>query len=400
MKVSIRLSTSFVGQAEADAVAKVITESGFMGMGEQVHLFEAELAHYLGVEAWQVVVVNSGTAALHLALEALHLQYNVHANAHCFDDQKRPTYGEVLVPSLTFVASVQAISAANYTPIFYDIHEGSACIDVRAAEEAITERTFAIMPVYYASNPWMLDDLYTLAQKYSLHIIEDAAHAFGCKYKDKLLGSIFPLTTDSHSNLGHVTCFSFDGIKNITSGEGGAIVCKDAQLATLCRQGRMLGIHHDSIKNIQDVAHQGWRYHMSDLCAALGRVQLERLDREFAPQRQELYGLYKKLLWPLVAKGKLMFLEQDPHAFVIPHICSIRILHGQRDAVKEYLQAKGIEVRIHYTPVHTFKYYNSRKYSLPITEKLHTQLLTLPLHAKLSVDDVRLVCASIMEVVQ
>lgn len=140
------------------------------------------------------------------------------------------------------------------------------------------------MPVHYASNPVDLDGVYAFAEKHGLRVIEDAAHAFGCLYKGRKIGS-----------FGDVACFSFDGIKNITCGEGGCIVTSDQAVAEAARDGRLLSVEKDTEKRFSgqrswefDVERQGWRYHMSNVMAAIGRVQLTRLDGEFAPKRREL----------------------------------------------------------------------------------------------------------------
>ena len=273
--MSMRLSRSIVGEAEAEAVHRVICEDGYLGIGKEVQQFEADVAAYLGVPASWVISVNTGTAALHLAVEAV-LGHGSGA--------------EVLVPSLTFVASFQAIGGAGAVPVACDARLDTATIDLADAERRLTPRTKAIMPVHYASNPVDLDGVYAFAEKHGLRVIEDAAHAFGCLYKGRKIGS-----------FGDVACFSFDGIKNITCGEGGCIVTSDQAVAEAARDGRLLSVEKDTEKRFSgqrswefDVERQGWRYHMSNVMAAIGRVQLTRLDGEFAPKRRELAELYRE----------------------------------------------------------------------------------------------------------
>ena len=195
----IRLSKSVIGQKEADSVTKVLLEDGYLGMGTEVGLFEKDIANYIGVQDENVVCVNTGTSALHLAVEAVVTKGD-----------------EVLVPSFTYLASFQAISAAGALPISCDVYEDTLTIDLDDAKKRITNKTKAIMAVHYGSNPANIEQLYDFAKINNLRVIEDAAHAFGCKYKGKKIGS-----------FGDIVCFSFDGIKNITSGEGGAIITKD-----------------------------------------------------------------------------------------------------------------------------------------------------------------------------
>lgn len=371
--MSIRLSRSIVGAAEAAAVTRVITEDGYLGMGSEVQRFEAELAAWLGVEPGQVITVNTGTAALHLAVQAVTARGS-----------------EVLVPSLTFVASFQAVSGAGCVPVACEVREDTATIDLEDAEKRLTERTAAIMPVHYASNPWQVEAVYDFARKHGLRVIEDAAHAFGCRRDGRKIGS-----------AGDMVCFSFDGIKNITSGEGGCIVAFDPEAARLCSDARLLSVENDAEKRFSgtrswdfDVKRQGWRYHMSNIMAAIGRVQLSRLDGEFAPARRVLGALYRELLSDV---SGLALLRIDPADDIVPHIFEVRVLHGRKDAVKAALAEVGVPTGVHYKPNHLLTFYGGGRVSLPVTERLYGELVTLPLHPGISPDDVRRICATLRE---
>lgn len=371
--MSIRLSRSIVGVAEAAAVTRVITEDGYLGMGSEVQRFEAELAAWLGVEPGQVITVNTGTAALHLAVQAVAARGS-----------------EVLVPSLTFVASFQAVSGAGCVPVACEVREDTATIDLEDAEKRLTERTAAIMPVHYASNPWQVEAVYDFARRHGLRVIEDAAHAFGCRRDGRKIGS-----------AGDMVCFSFDGIKNITSGEGGCIVAFDPEAARLCSDARLLSVENDAEKRFSgtrswdfDVKRQGWRYHMSNIMAAIGRVQLSRLDGEFAPARRVLGALYRELLSDVPG---LALLRIDPADDIVPHIFEVRVLHGRKDAVKAALAEVGVPTGVHYKPNHLLTFYGGGRVSLPVTERLYGELVTLPLHPGISPDDVRRICATLRE---
>lgn len=371
--MSIRLSRSIVGAAEAAAVTRVITEDGYLGMGSEVQRFEAELAVWLGVEPGQVITVNTGTAALHLAIQAVAARGS-----------------EVLVPSLTFVASFQAVSGAGCVPVACEVREDTATIDLEDAEKRLTERTAAIMPVHYASNPWQVEAVYDFARRHGLRVIEDAAHAFGCRRDGRKIGS-----------AGDMVCFSFDGIKNITSGEGGCIVAFDPEAARLCSDARLLSVENDAEKRFSgtrswdfDVKRQGWRYHMSNIMAAIGRVQLSRLDGEFAPARRVLGALYRQLLSDVPG---LALLRIDPADDIVPHIFEVRVLHGRKDAVKAALAEVGVPTGVHYKPNHLLTFYGGGRVSLPVTERLYGELVTLPLHPGISPDDVRRICATLRE---
>lgn len=382
--MSIRLSRSVVGTAEAAAVSKLIIEEGYLGMGSEVQHFEAEIAAYLGVEAHQVVAVNTGTAALHLAVQAA-----VPAGSH------------VLVPSLTFVASFQAITAAGCVPVPCDVLLETGTMDLDDAARRITPQTKAIMPVHYASNPWQVEKVYAFARQHGLRVIEDAAHAFGCTHHGYKIGS-----------RGDVVCFSFDGIKNITSGEGGCIVSFDPEVTRLCSDARLLSVENDTEKRYTggrswdfDVHCQGYRYHMSNIMAAIGRVQLTRLDGEFAPARRARLALYRQ---ELAHVPGLALLHTDPADDIVPHILSVRVLHGHKDAVKALLAEQDIPTGTHYKPNHLLSFFKDKipptstgaVLPWPVTEQLYSELVTLPLHPAVSEQDIRTICTALRAAVE
>lgn len=364
----IRLSKSIIGNEEVNAVSKILLEDGYLGMGSEVGRFEDELADYLGIDRQTVVCVSSGTSALHLAVEAVVSPGD-----------------EVVVPSFTFLSSYQAISGAGAVPISCEIDPDTFTIDILDLEAKITDRTRAIMPVHYASNPADLTAIYAIAKARNLRVIEDAAHAFGCTYKSQKIGS-----------FGDIICFSFDGIKNITSGEGGAIVTSDNNVLSIVKDSRLLSIEKDSDKRYAgtrswdfDVKRQGYRYHMSNIFAAIGRVQLRRLDNEFAPKRKLLQAHYRNLL----ESNPLIKLQQSgAHSDVVPHIFCVRILNGKRDGLKSYLNGQGIPTGIHYKPNHLLTFYGGGNEKLPATELVYNEILTLPLHPDLEIVDIEEIC--------
>lgn len=366
----VRLSRSIVGREEAEAVSRVLLEDGYLGMGAEVQRFETELAAFLGVPAGDVACVNSGTAALHLAVAAA----------------VEPG-DEILVQSLTFLSSYQAISAAGAIPVSCEVHRDSVTIDLADAARRITPRTRAIMPVHYASYPGDLDAIYAFAREHRLRVIEDAAHAFGGTCKGRMIGS-----------FGDIRCFSFDGIKNITSGEGGAVITGDALVAARVRDARLLGVEKDTDRRFAgerswefDVSRQGYRFHMSNLNAAIGRVQLKRLPNEFGPKRIALARRYRERL---EGQPGLALLDTDLGP-VIPHIQPVLITAGRRDEVRAALETQGIQTGIHYKPNHLLTLYGGGRVSLPVTERLYEELLTLPLHPGLDAGDVDRVCDSV-----
>jgi dTDP-4-amino-4,6-dideoxygalactose transaminase len=310
----------------------------------------------------------NGTAALHLALQAAGVGQG----------------DEVLVQSLTYVASFQAITATGAKPVACDILAATACIDLSDAARKITPKTKAIMPVHYAGGVGHLDDLYDFADSHGLKVIEDAAHAFGTSYKGRKVGS-----------FGDIACFSFDGIKNITSGEGGCIVTDDQMVLERIKDARLLGVEGDTDKRFSgerswdpDVHHQGWRYHMSDIMAAIGIEQLNNFEYH-KTRRQALAKCYVDYL----SEVKSISIFNHDYDNVVPHI--FVILLGEdidREGLIRFLKEHGIPAGIHYKPNHLLSYFSGNiKENLPATDILYPRILTLPLHPELSFEDIAII---------
>jgi dTDP-4-amino-4,6-dideoxygalactose transaminase len=366
MESIIRVSKSVVGQEESEAVENVIRNIGYLGMGEEVKNFENELELYIGNPDYKAVCVNTGTSALHIAIESV----------------TNPG-DEILVPSFTFIATYQAITAAGCIPISCEINKDTLLMDLNDARERVTNKTKVILPVLYASNPGNLKEIYALANEFKLRVIEDSAHAFGCNYNGKKIGA-----------QGDIICFSFDGIKNITSGEGGAIFTSDVKVMEYVKDARLLGVEKDSEKRYKserswdfDVSIQGYRYHMSNIFAAIGRVQLRRFEKEFAISRKNIAKKYSRLL---KNNTNIKLIEMD-YENIVPHIFPILIKGGKRDQLFDKLKENGIQCGMHYKPNHLLTKYKT-SYSLPVTEKAYDQVLTLPLHPEITEESVNKIC--------
>jgi dTDP-4-amino-4,6-dideoxygalactose transaminase len=367
MNGKIRLSKSSISQAEKEAVLKVLDKE-YLGMGEEVKLFEEKIKNYLKTEM-EVVCVNTGTSALHLSLSALDIKKG----------------DEVLVPSLTYVATFQAISATGATPISCEVNPNTLFIDINDARKKITKNTKVIMPVHYASNSKDMNTVYKLAEEFNLRVVEDAAQAFGCKRDKKLVG-----------REGDIICFSFDGIKNITCGEGGAILSKDKNFIQRIKDGRLLGVEKDTDKRYLgqrswdfDVKYQGFRYHMSNIMAAIGIVQIDRLE-SFKIKRQQIAKKYVKSFSDLEEIEILDFNFDE----VLPHIFVIKAQN--RNGLREFLISNNIECGIHYKPNHLLSKYKDNNI-LPITKKIYEEILTLPCHFDLSEIEQEIVINKIRE---
>jgi dTDP-4-amino-4,6-dideoxygalactose transaminase len=360
----IRLSKSTITQQDVKAVTKVLNDE-YLGMGNHVKEFEEELTSFFNRPS---ICVNTGTAALQLAVQAVGIGLN----------------DEVLVQSLTYVASFQAISATGAVAVACDVNPNNLTIDLIDAKSKLTAKTKAIMPMHYSGNPGDLDAIYIFAKENNLRVIEDAAHAFGSRYRGNKIGS-----------QGDIVCFSFDGIKNITSGEGGAIVTNDKDILNKIKDIRLLGVEKDTDKRYNgqrswdfDVTEQGWRYHMSNIMAAIGNSQLKRFEI-IAEHRQKMAQLYKDELFQL----KQVTLLNCDYNDVVPHLFVIRVHDGKRDKLKIHLEENGIQTGIHYKPNHLLSFYNNAKNTkLPITDLIYDEILSVPLHLDLDQDDVFLIC--------
>lgn len=368
----IKLSKSYLSTHEKRAVLKVL-DKAYLGMGDEVATFERNLSFFF--KRPSVCVIN-GTAALHLALLAIGIKKN----------------DEVIVPSLTYLASFQAISATGARPVPCDINLDSMTIDVNDAKNCLTKKTKAIMPVHYAGGVGNLSNVYEFAKNNNLRVVEDAAHAFGTTYKNKKIGS-----------QGDIACFSFDGIKNITSGEGGCISTKDKKVIDYIKDARLLGVINDTQKRYKnkrslkfDVSIQGWRYHMSNLNAAIGIVQLKRFE-QLSKKRKFLAIKYDLIL----KKNNFIQPLNQNYKEVVPHIYPIRIPNLiNRDKLIIFLRKKGIEVGYHYQPNHKLSFYKDNNLSfLKNTDRVFNELLTLPLHPELNLKDISFITKTLLSVI-
>lgn len=368
----MRVSGSDVGTGELRAIQAVF-DRGYLGMGHTVQEFEHLLSEHFGRPA---VCVATGTAALHLAVQCAGIGEG----------------DEVLVPSLTYVGSFQAISATGATPVAVDVVPTSLTIDPVDLARKVTARSKAVMPVYYGGGITGLSEIRSVAASHQLTIIEDAAHAFGSSVDGETVGSV-----------GEISCFSFDPIKNLTSGEGGCVVSDDEFFIERVRDARLLGVKGDSLaRNSErrlynfEVEEQGWRYHMSNICAAIGLEQL----RTFAPRaakRQALADIYEEVFGPVSTIERLPY----DYSEIVPHIYVVRFPSADvRDRVKSLLLSHlNVETAIHWYPNHYLRKYHDTSGSLQVTEDAFSRMLTLPLHPNLTEQQIRVVAEFVVQVV-
>lgn len=349
-----------IGDDELAAIGRVF-DSRWLGHGDVTQAFEEALRALLDVP--HVVAVSSGTAALHLALEALDL----------------PAGSGVLVPSLTFVASVQAIVAARLRPVFCEVDPATLQLDLRDAGTRCAPGVRAVMPVHFGGGCCDMAALAALAGARGLRVVEDAAHAFGSAHRSRWLGT-----------FGDAGCFSFDPIKNITCGEGGAIATCSPALAARVRSARVLGMSADGWSRhtgasawAYEVRAHGWRYHMPNINAAIGLAQLRRLE-DFRARKRAIVARYHDAFAGLDGLRAVTV----PCEESLPFTYAVRVGAGRRDALMEHLRARGVGSAVEYVPNHLQPAFRAHRTPLPVTEHVFGELLSLPLAPTLDDDDV------------
>lgn len=333
---------------------EAVFASGWLGMGEEVVQFESELRAFLGV--FDVICCNTGTSALHLALAALEL----------------PSGAEVIVPSLTWTSSVQSILMAGLTPVFADVDATSLNLTANTIRSVLSPETRAFMPVHYCGLSCDMDPIVALAEQHGALVVEDAAHAFGSSYNGRPVGQ-----------NGHLTCFSFDPIKNITCGEGGAVVVSTerfANAAKLARSKRVLGMdldtwaRHRTLRPYHyDVSSDGFRYHMPNFCAAIGRAQLRRFD-VFAARRRDIASRYTRAF---ASHHAIRLLPFDAGT-TVPFMFVVRA--ANRAAFMAHLRERDVMSGVHYLPNHRHTHFKRfRAGAMTVTDTVAEQIVTLPL---------------------
>lgn len=367
-----------MGKEEVAAVAEVI-ESGWLGLGPKTAQFEEKFAAFVGAD--HAIATNSATAALHLACLALGVAEG----------------DEVLVPTMTFVSTAHAVAYCGGTPVFVDVERDTLNIDPENLRSKITGRTKGIIVVHYAGHACEMEAVWEIARERGLFVIEDAAHACGSKYKGERVGG---LQSDA-------TCFSFHPVKNLATGDGGMMTTDRLEIAQLVRRLRWCGIDKSTWDRTEvadaglrseyaqytwyyEVAELGYKYHMSDVMAALGLVQLQKLDAMNA-RRREIAVMYEAALGGLSwidLPVEHDYTESSWHAFVIKT--------SMRNELNVFLRERGIATGVHYMPVHLQPYYRQRiETHCPVAEDVWRELLTLPLYPDLTDQDVKQVCAQV-----
>jgi len=359
------------GPEETKAVCNVL-ESRWLTMGAVTQEFESRFAQFLGVK--HAIAVSNATEALHIACLVL-----------CIGSGD-----EVIVPSLTFVATSNAALYTGAEVRFADIiGSEDLTIDPDEIARQITSRTKAIMVMHYAGYPCQMEEIKSISERFAIPIIEDAAHAPGASLGGKSLGG-----------WGDVGCFSFFSNKNLSTGEGGMLVTNRDDLAERIRLMRSHGMttltydRHQGHAYSYDVVDLGYNYRIDEIRAALGLVQLEKL-----PKNNELRKKWTKRYWENLADTEVTLPFRDKQGEPSYHILPVLLPTGiDRKTFMDALKARGIQTSIHYPPIHSFTYYRSRYgiVSLPCTEEMAAREITLPLYPGLGEEKVDFVCDSVI----
>lgn len=364
------------GVEEEEAVLRVV-RSRWLSMGEETQNFEKEFAAYTGAK--HALAVTNATAALHMACMAVNLGPG----------------DEVIVPSLTFVASANAVRYTGATPIFADVEsEDWLTISPASIEKCITEKTRAILIVHYAGYPCDMPAIQAIAKKHNLAILEDSAHTIGSYLDGRHLGT-----------FGEVGCFSFFSNKNMTTGEGGMVTTNDDAIAEKLRVLRSHGMtsltwdRHKGHAWSYDVVDLGYNYRIDELRSAVGRAQLKKIGR-FNQRRAELTRLYRDLLSELAPEVRVPFSAE--RGVSCHHIMPVLLPKGtNRVAFMEAMKAEGVQTSIHYPPIHHFQNYEGHseflRADLSITEDVCGREVTLPLYPLLKDEDVRVVAEAVQK---
>ena len=363
----IRVAEPNIIEEDAQAVYNAVKEECLSGSGPYNKKFEKKFAEFIGTK--YAITVNSGTAALHLALEALGIGDG----------------DEVITTPFTFAATSNVIVLQNAKPVFSDIESETFNLDPSKIEKSITSKTKAIMPIHYAGQPAEMDEINEIAQKHNLNVIEDAAPAVGGIYKGKKAGT-----------LGDIAGFSFFPDKNMTTGEGGMIVTDNSELAEKCQIMKKNG----ASKRYYNIF-MGWNFKMPDINAALGISQLKRIESiierkiSCAKNYDKLLGSIKEIVTPIVR-------DYNKSTYMLYSI----LIENEtiREKIRIGLENEGIETRInfpsmHLQPVYVEKY-GYAEGRLPISEDVSKRILGLPIYINMTQAEQELIVGTIKKILE
>ena len=380
-EVVVPFHRASVGEEEAQAVSKVI-RSGWLTMGPKTFEFEKEFAKYVGAQ--DAIAVSTGTAALHLSLEAAGVREG----------------DEVLLPTTTFTATAEAVTYLGARPVLVDIDPVTMNIDTEDAARRITQKTKAIIPVHLGGQPCDMDEIHALARMHHMRVIEDAAHALPSEYKGKRVGQI-----------SEFTCFSFYATKTLTTGEGGMVTTGNHEAAERMRLMRLHGIERDAWKRYRadgcwfyEVLETGFKYNLTDFQSAIGLVQLAKCDamkqvREAIARRySESFSSREECFVPTIRQNR----STSWHLYIL----RLRLdrLNRDRNGFIEALHRRGVACSVHFIPLHLHPYYR-RAYGyqvgdFPNAEREYHSCLSLPIYPDMTEIEINYVISTVLSTLE
>ena len=370
-----------IGEEEVASVVETL-RSGWLTTGPKVKRFEKEFAEFIGCR--EGIAVNSATAALHLALDALGIKEG----------------DEVIVPTMTFAATAEVVQYLKARPVLVDCEAATFNVSPEIVEHAITPRTRAVIPVHIAGQPCDIVPIVELAHQKRVAVIEDAAHSFPAHDHGRTIGTI-----------SDVTCFSFYATKTITTGEGGMLVSDDPQVLDRARIMSLHGISRDAWKRYTaegswyyEILYPGFKYNMTDIAAAIGLEQLKKAERflhirrRYAAMYDEAFADVPEIIRPSARAGV-------GHAW---HLYVIRLrrdmLSIDRAGFIEELKARNIGTSVHFIPLHLHPHYRDtfgyRPEDLPVATRVYEETVSLPIYTRMTETDVQSVIDAVTEVVE
>lgn len=367
-----------------DEIQSVVAtlRSGWLTTGPKVKRFEEQFAGYLGCR--HAVAVNSGTAALHLALDAVGIKEG----------------DEVIVPTMTFAATAEVVFYLKAKPVLVDCRPDTLNIDPEQIENAITSKTRAIIPVHFGGQPCEMDRILEIARQYKVKVIEDAAHALPASYRDKKVGAI-----------GDITCFSFYATKTITTGEGGMATTENSEWAERMRMMSLHGISHDAWKRYTkegswyyEILNPGFKYNLTDIAAAIGIEQLKKCD-EFRKAREKIAKIYDTSFADLEEIQTPVRRSDTEHAWHL-YVIELNLDHLQitRNQFIDALREEQIGTSVHFIPLHLHPYYRDNfgyhPSDFPNASSAFERIVSLPIYPRMTEADVESVIGAVRKIVK
>ena len=370
-----------IAEDEIEAVVETL-RSGWLTTGPKVKQLERDFAEYIG--CGHAVAVNSCTAALHLALDAVGIKEG----------------DEVLVPTMTFAATASVVLHLKAKPVLVDCCPDTFNIDPDQIEKAITNRTKAIIPVHIAGQPCEMDRIFEIAGRYNLRVIEDAAHALPARYQGRMVGTI-----------GDITCFSFYATKTIATGEGGMATTDNPEWADRMRVMSLHGISKDAWKRYTsegswyyEILNPGYKYNLTDIAAAIGIEQLKKCDR-FWLTRSSIASMYDEALADLPEIHRPICRPDVQHAW---HLYIVQLeLERLRITRREFIEAlkeERIGTSVHFIPLHLHPYYREtfgyKPQDLPNASAVFERIISLPIYPRMSEVDFERVVTAVTNIIR